>query len=185
MLKDFPDVNPEPLGKDAELPHISWRFWFATTQGMQADVMAASRRTLTDAEAANALCLDRPCLEVDALHTLLDQSGTSDWTPEKLPAKPAYQAPAVRAVEELFHGALSGGDPLPAMFEDDPEDAPSRLLLERNVSAQDDYLTGVLQERNLRDDSISELWTWRMETPGFDGTPQISWQQRPLPKKAE
>lgn len=124
LLKDYPDANPEPLGKDAELPHISWRFWFATTQGMQADVMAASRRTLTDAEAANALCLDRPCLEVDALHTLLDQPGTSDWTPEKLPAKSAYQAPAVRAVEELFHGALSGGDPLPAMFEDDPVDAP-------------------------------------------------------------
>lgn len=197
LLRDSPEASPAGPGEEARLPHVSWRFWLTTTQGMQADVMAAARRTLTDAEAANTLCLGKPCLKTDALQALLDQPGTRDWTPDSQAPQASYHSrwpeqarsdqamtsPA-RAVQELFHTALSS-DSLPFLFQDDPDNAPLRLLLERNINGQEDYLGGILQQRGLLDDSISEVWTQRLETPGFDSQSQVHWQQRPLCRRSE
>ena len=106
----------------------------------------------------------------------------SAW-PDKAPHGKAMTSPA-RVVQELFHTALLG-EGLPYLFEDDPAHPPLTLLMDRNVAGQDDSLIATLIETGVLDDSISEIWTYRLETFSLDGKPQVEWQQRQVCRRSK
>lgn len=150
-------------------PHLRWRLVLQPAMGQLADVSAASRRMLDEAEAGTADCLGTPCL-----------SGDPAWGPEDgwrvLPQPPEPEAvgssPAATAAAALAR-ALQGEDAY-----GEPQDAVGGrpqliLVISQGIDGQDPPLAAVGQVPNAMDDAIEQIWLRRIAS-----ATAVDWERR-------
>jgi hypothetical protein len=166
LLKSIPAEHVANSASFGVGPHVSWRFVMAARMGMLADVERASRKELTQAQAAAADCLGEPCL------SLSDAEGpVGKWRPAQPPtvAGPRYARgsgsvdhPARVAQELLAAAAPDGLEPA-----DYKPDSPRMVfVISLNVSGQDEAAMGLLHDAMVMDDAIAEIWTRRQQFAG-------------------
>jgi len=157
-------------------PHVSCRFVMAPVMGMSAAVNWASRKEVPDHDARRADCLGESCLSLaDPSGPLVPASAWRTLGPSQLQA-PGYRghsasgvAKPARAVEELWAAIASDGmDPLP-YHEEQPH---FTVVMSFDVVGQDSAAQGLVRQALVMDDSISEIWTQRLEYA--DANPDFS-----------
>ncbi len=62
LVESLGEAQVAPLSEFGEGPHVVWRLATQELQGNRAALIAASRRVLTEAEAAALSCMGEPCL---------------------------------------------------------------------------------------------------------------------------
>lgn len=163
-------------------PHVSWRFAMAPVMGIQSDLLYASRKEISDAEAQKADCLGERCLD------LIDPLGPDrNWqlTPAPQLAAPVYAtrsdlSPSInitrptRVIEELW--ALMSGEGMDQLpFQE--EKPQFEFVISWNTFGQDVAVSGVAKQSQVMDDSIAQVWSHRFETidsPAAFGTMYVS-----------
>lgn len=156
-------------------PNVSWRFVMGWHQGGVADVVRASRRTLSLVQAKAMDCLGVPCPALEN-----PQGPTGEWqqvTPP--PVKPAAYlgevngiATAARVSEMLYRHASAGQDQIEALATH-AEKPQLSFVISMNVDGQDYSADGLLHQQLLLDDAISDIWTRRRDA----GSGTVEWQQ--------
>jgi hypothetical protein len=163
LLMSVPDgqvADPVEFGVG---PHISWRFALAPVMGMRAGLVYASRTEVPEAQARTADCLGEPCLSV------ADPSGpVTGWEPmtSSQSDPPPYAgttdsgvATAAFGMQELWENLTADGmDPLRYM----PTQPHFVFVISVNVAGQE----GLVKQAEVMDDSVSEIWTRRLEIAG-------------------
>lgn len=156
-------------------PSVSWRFVMGSIQGRLADVIRASRRALSVAEARAMDCLGTPCM------TWVSPPGPAgEWRQIEAPAvePAAYVAQAdgiatAARISELLYRQASGGqetiEPL-AMHAAEPQ---LTFVISMDVDGQDHAADGLLHQQWLFDDAISSIWTQRRDA----GPGAVQWRQ--------
>lgn len=162
-------VPPEHLASAASFgvgPHVSWRFVMAPRMGMLSDIVSASRKVLTNAQAATLDCLGMRCL---SLASPEGPGGT--WHAATAPAlgKPAYAAshqglarPARVAQELLLTAAPDGLEAAPYH----PETPRMIFVISLNVNGQEEAVHGLLHDVAVMDDALASVWTQRLQVSG-------------------
>lgn len=157
-------------------PSVSWRFVMGWHQSRVADVVRASRRVLSPAQAKAMDCLGAPCLARENPH-----GPAGEWRPVTPPStQPATYisqvngiATAARVSERLYRQASGEQDRLIAL--PTHADKPQLIfVISMNIEGQDDSADGLLHQPLLRDDAVSDIWTRRRQA-GHDA---IAWHQR-------
>lgn len=160
-------------------PHVSWRFVTGSIMGMRANVIRASRRVVSEAEARTADCLGVRCLS------------------RSVPDGPAgeWQALSPPEFEPAVYGDADGGLPGPARVADylfsyvtrngeEPAfgahaDAPQMIfVISMNVVGQEQTASGTLHQPRLMDDAISDIWTQRRQ----GGADLVEWRRLSVPR---
>ncbi|NYT62593.1 hypothetical protein H0A66_09750 [Alcaligenaceae bacterium] len=165
-------IPPEHLGSAASFgvgPHVSWRFVMAPRMGMLSDIVSASRKVLTNAQATALDCLGVPCLSLE------DPTGPgSTWHGVATPSlgEPAFSAhhqglerPARVAQELLTLAAPEGLEATPYR----PETPRMVFVVSMNVSGQEEAVHGLLHNIDVMDDAIASVWTQRFQISGAPG----------------
>lgn len=156
-------------------PHVGWRFVFQSADGGPAKLIAASRRTFSDAEAARQRCDGTGCLQLDA-------DDPHDWQEIKAPAAPwaaaignkgaagkgpGGQAGPARAAAELLALAglmrPAGGKPqwqAPEVPEAGRPGEPFLFVIAERDLSNESYTDVRLGLTRLNDDALSAMW-WR------------------------
>lgn len=149
-------------------PHISWRFAMAPVMGMQADVIYAARKEITDNQAQKMMCFSQPCLGLDATELPSVQTHVLD-RPLLSPAKYRAQStdgvlqPA-RMLKELW-AAFASDEPLP-YIKNQPQFV---FVISANVVGQDSSTLGTGLQAVVLDDAIEQVWLQRTQTAGMEG----------------
>lgn len=163
-------VDAEHAASPAEFgigPHVSWRFALAPIMGMQAHVMYAARKEITDLAAQQAMCFAQPCLSLAAPEL---PHGQSQVLAPVLLAPTTYRAehaagiarPA-RVLEELW-AELKSEDPLPYH-----KNAPQFVfVISMDVIGQDSLSLGTGLQAMVLDDSIAQVWLQRVQVAGME-----------------
>lgn len=167
-------VDAEHIASPAEFgvgPHVSWRFALAPMMGMQAHVMYAARKEITDAAAQQAVCLAQSCLSLKAVE--LPQGQSQLLAPALLaPAtyranNPAGVARPARVLEELW-AELKSADPLP-YSKNNPQ---FMFVVSMDVIGQESLSLGTGLQTMVLDDSIAQVWLQRVQVTGME--PELS-----------
>ncbi len=156
-------------------PSVSWRFVMGWHQGGVADIVRASRRTLTPAQAKIMDCLGSPCLALEN-----PNGPAGDWQPMATPpTKPAAYvtqtngiATAARASEMLYRHASAGQEQIEALATHGTKPQLT-FVISMNVEGQDYSSDGLLHQQLILDDAISDIWTRRRDA----GPDTVDWQQ--------
>lgn len=149
-------------------PHISWRFAMAPVMGMQADVIYAARKEITDNQAQKMMCFSQPCLGLDATELPSVQTHVLD-RPLLSPAKYRAQStdgvlqPA-RMLKELW-AAFASDEPLP-YIKNQPQFV---FVISANVVGQDSSTLGTGLQAVVLDDAIEQVWLQRTQMAGMEG----------------
>ena len=153
-------------------PHLAWRFVFGPVQGNRAHVERAGRAELNQADAAKRECLGEPCLSASSTTDPSDAWRT--FTPPALSAA-VFREPddaelpgPARVAQMLFLNATGGSgqaEPSESASIGQPEMV---FRISKNVSGQDSGVTGLLHQRGLMDDAVSELWASLRMTSGSE-----------------
>ena len=158
----------EELGADAVAPveefgvgpNVSWSFVMQPVQGHQAMLVAASRKELSDVEAAWSACLYGLCLSVGW------ESGPQAWDTVEAPAFEELAPMFDLAVGEwellnpevMTAVVIAAADFDPLMSEvSGPERVIAQLVIDKNVG-QSWALSAVLRQGDLMDDSLAAIW---------------------------
>jgi len=158
-------------------PHVSWRFVTEPIMGMEANVVRASRRELTSAEARAAQCLGVSCLSLSA-----PEGPVGNWqvmsppsdaaTVTYLDADGVIARPA-RVADYLYSYATRYGED-PA-YSTSPNEPQMTFVISMNVVGQDVSTFGLLHRGNLMDDAVSDIWTRRVQ---FGAGPEaVEWSE--------
>ena len=157
-------------------PSVSWRFVMGSIQGQLADVVKASRRVLSSADAKAMDCLGTPCM---SLRTVVGP--TSDWKPMKTPtvapstfvAQAHGVATAAWISELLYKQGSAGQDQIEAlsMHASQPQ---LTFVISMAVDGQDQSADGLLHQQLLMDDAVSGMWTERRDA----GPDSVQWRQK-------
>lgn len=163
-------VDPEHVGSPADFgigPHVSWRFAMAPVMGMQAAVMYAARKEITDLAAQQALCFTQSCLGLEAPELPKGQAQILE-TPLLAPA--IYRAQSsygvtrpARVLEELW-AEFRSDDPLP-YSENNPQFV---FVISLDVIGQDSLSLGTGLQTMVFDDSIAKVWLQRVQVAGME-----------------
>lgn len=139
-------------------PHVRWRFVMSPLRGMNAGLDAASRRVLSDAEAARLDCLGQPC---NALNSAEGPAGR--WR-----AQPPQSAPAASFTRTTPHGPAAAGileQLVDALGEDAQRGVPfaaqgQRLVfvISSNAGGQEQHVTAVARNALVFDDAVGRQW---------------------------
>lgn len=163
-------VETEHIASPAEFgvgPHVSWRFALAPNMGMQASVLYAARKEITDSAAQQSMCFAQSCLSLEAPE--LPQGQTQVLAPTLL-APATYHAentagmtrPA-RVLEELW-AELKSEDPLPYS-----KSFPQFVfVISMDVIGQDSLSIGAGLQTIVLDDSIAKVWLQRTQAAGME-----------------
>lgn len=142
-------------------PHVRWRLVLQPAMGQLADVVAISRRVLSDAEAKAIDCLGTPCLSTEPAW------GPEDgWKP--LPSPPATATvsrsrPAIAAADlgEALQGDAAYGESSEGGSAGKPQ---LILVISAGIDGQDPPVAAVGQVPNALDDAIEQYWIRRIES---------------------
>lgn len=156
-------------------PSVSWRFVMGWHQSSAADVVRASRRVLTTAQAEAMDCLGAPCM------AMASSRGPDGKWQEATPPTPRFatyvatkdgSSTAAHISELLYRQASAGQDRVEAL---PMHDATPQLtfVISMNVEGQDTVADGLLHQQLLQDDAVSDIWTRRREA----GVDTVDWQQ--------
>lgn len=163
-------VDAEHIASPAEFgvgPHVSWRFVLAPIMGMQANVMYAARKEITDSAAQQAMCFAQPCLSLEAVEL---PQGQSKVLASTLLAPAIYRSEnadgmtrAARVLEELW-AELKSEDPLPYS-----KNTPQFVfVVSMDVVGQDSLSLGTGLQIMVLDDSIDKVWLQRVQVAGME-----------------
>ena len=166
LLGSVPDGQVAGLEEFGIGPNISWRFVMMPVMGIKSDVIYASRKEVTEAQAQAADCLGSPCL------ALIDPQGPDrNWNSIPSPQLPAQvysknnnfelTAPT-RVIEELWASISSDEMDILPYSKEQPQ---FEFVVSRNTFGQDDSVSALVKQFPVMDDSISEVWTRRIEIP--------------------
>lgn len=144
-------------------PSLAWRFVFGSVQGNRAHVERAGRAVLDPADAAGRDCLGASCMSVSS-----PRNAGGAWhvfTPPALDAA-AYResdeaglpGPA-RVAQMLFLNATGGSGQAEFSESASVEHPEMVFLISKDVSGQGNSIIGLLHQRGLMDDAVSEIWT--------------------------
>lgn len=147
-------------------PHVSWRFVTGSLMGMRANVIRASRKMVSDAEAGATDCLGIPCSSLVAV-----EGPEGKW---QQMAPPSDSPAAYRHLEEAVANPARIADYLFAYATRDGEepaegtsDAPQMIfVISMNVVGQEQTAFGLLHQTRLMDDAVSDIWTRRIQVGG-------------------
>jgi hypothetical protein len=142
-------------------PHVSWRLVTAPVMGTRADIVAAGRTELSDAQAQDMTCLGSPCLS-----PVMAVESAAPWGPEE--ETPLDTDPVPFEVERA--GLLTPAAAIDQLtsesdfaeagqFRKIPE-VPEPLLevvIDINL-AQDSVLDAGMRRDGLMDDSVAAIW---------------------------
>lgn len=159
-------------------PNLIWRFVFSPVQGNRAHIERASRAELSQTDTAGQNCLGVPCLSAS---NPTGPSGTwSALTPPALDAA-VYHEPddaglpgPARTAQMLFLHATGGSGQAEFSESASVEQPEMVFLISKNIEGQDSNISGLLHQRGLMDDAVSELWTLLRLAP--ESEPE--WQQK-------
>ena len=151
-------------------PHVRWRLVLQPAMTQVADVVAISRRVLSDAEAEAIDCLGTPCLSTDPA------CGPEDgWKP--LPSPPATATvsrsrPAIAAADlgEALQGDAAYGESSEGGSDSEPQ---LILVISAGIDGQDPPVAAVGQVPNALDDAIEQYWIRRIESDT-----SVDWERR-------
>ncbi len=151
-------------------PHVRWRLVLQPAMTQVADVVAISRRVLSDAEAEAIDCLGTPCLSTDPAW------GPEDgWKP--LPSPPATATvsrsrPAIAAADlgEALQGDAAYGESSEGGSDSEPQ---LILVISAGIDGQDPPVAAVGQVPNALDDAIEQYWIRRIESDT-----SVDWERR-------
>lgn len=152
-------------------PNVSWSFVMQPVQGHQAMLVAASRKVLSDEEAAWSACLYGLCLSVGW------ERGPQAWDTVETPAfeelAPVFDL-AVGEWELLnpevmaaVVSAAAGFDPLMSEVSG-PERVIAQMVIDKNVG-QDWSVAAVLRQGDLMDDSLAAIWHMAVDVGFVEG----------------
>lgn len=163
-------VDAEHIASPAEFgvgPHVSWRFALTPIMGMQAHVMHAARKEITDAAAQQAMCFAQPCLSLDAPELPQGQSqvlAPALLTPATYRAEHAAgMARPARVLEELW-AEFKSEDPLPY----NTSTPQFVFVISMDVIGQDSLSLGTGLQTMVLDDSIAQVWLQRVQVAGVE-----------------
>ncbi len=156
-------------------PSVSWRFVMGWHQSSAADVVRASRKVLSPAQAEAMDCLGAPCMDMKS-----PSGPDGQWRATTPPdAKVATyvaindgSSTAARVSDLLYRHASAGQDRIEAL---PMHDATPQLtfVISMHVEGQDDAVDGLLHQQLLQDDAVSDIWTRRREA----GVDTVEWRQ--------
>lgn len=156
-------------------PSVSWRFVMGWRQSSVADVVYASRRVLSDAQAKAMDCLGTPCMGRKNPH-----GPGGEWQPiTPRPAKPAnYVARAnggatPARISELLYRHASAGQEQIEVLGTHAAKPQLTFVISMNIQGQDHTADGLLHQQLLLDDTVSDIWTRRNDA----GAGTVEWQQ--------
>lgn len=142
-------------------PHVSWRLVTSPVQGATADIIAAGRTELSDAQAQDMRCLKSPCLS-----TGMNIDGAAPWSVEEetplngdpVPfqfARAGLLTPAA-AIDQL---ALESNLREMGRFRESPAlpDPFLEAVIEIDL-AQDSVLDAGMRRGGMKDDSVAAIW---------------------------
>ena len=166
LLGSVPDGQVADLEEFGVGPNISWRFVMMPVMGIKSDVIYASRKEVTEAQAQAADCLGSPCL------ALIDPQGPDmNWNSIPSPQLPAQvysknnnfelTAPT-RVIEELWASISSDEMDILPYNKKQPQ---FEFVVSQNTFGQNDSISALVKQFPVMDDSISEVWTRRIEIP--------------------
>lgn len=144
-------------------PNLAWRFVFGPVQGNRAHIERASRTELSPAAAAGQNCLGTPCLSVTS-----PPGPSGAWRAFSPPALDAavYHEPddaglpgPARMTQMLLLNATGGSGQAKFSESASIKQPEMVFLVSKNIEGQDSSISGLLHQRGLMDDAISELWT--------------------------
>lgn len=168
-------VPVAPAGYFGVGPNLSWRFVMGWSQSHVAEAVRASRRVLSETEAAAMDCLGAPCLSLES-----SQGPSGAWQPVEAPgiAPPAYVAhvdsvATAARISELLYRHASGGQPQVEALAVHNARPQLTFVISMNVDGQDHAANGLLHQQQLFDDAISDIWTRRLDA----GSGAVQWQQ--------
>lgn len=162
LLQDLDAENVASLDEFGVGPHVSWRFVMAPVMGMQAAVLYAARKEISDATAQKTMCFALSCLALEAPE--LPQGQVQVLTPKSV-------APAQYRTENLYGGArparvleelwaeFRSDDPLP-YSKDNPQFI---FVISSNVIGQDSLVLGTGLQTIVLDDAIAKIWLQRWQ----------------------
>lgn len=162
LLQDLDAENVASLDEFGVGPHVSWRFVMAPVMGMQAAVLYAARKEMTDATAQKTMCFALSCLALEAPE--LPQGQVQVLTPQSV-APAQYRTensyggtqPA-RVLEELW-AEFRTDDPLP-YSKNNPQFV---FVISSNVIGQDSLVLGTGLQAIVLDDAIAKIWLQRWQ----------------------
>ena len=167
VVKSTPAGVPvAPASEFGVGPNIGWRFVMSPIQGMRSGLLYASRKELSDAEAKRADCLGVPCLG------FYDPTGPDKgWRTIDAPSlnAPVYNNPKnlglnqpTRVIEELWASISSEEMDILPYNKKQPQ---FEFVVSQNTFGQNDSISALVKQFPVMDDSISEVWTRRIEIP--------------------
>ncbi len=177
-IEEFGDAaDPADFGLG---PHVGWRFVFQSGDGGAVRLIAAARRTYSDAEAARLRCDGQSCLS-------LDGEDARKWQEMKAPALPWTRSVGGKGIEEQASPARSAADLLavagllraaggkpqwraPEVPEAGRPGEPFLFVLTERDLSNETYIATVLGLTRLNDDALSAQWWRRLDFGGEPAT---------------
>lgn len=169
LAESIPAEHLAPLSEFGVGPHSSWRFSMSPVMGLQADVLYASRKEITDAAAQQMACLSEPCLSLE--NSRLPSQYSQEAQPAEFP-KANYQnknaqgtTVAARVAQELWTLLNAEGmDPLTYN-----KAAPHFIfVISTDIEGQESNSTGVGVQMLVFDDEIKQVGVQRQEIAGSE-----------------
>ena len=160
LLQNLDAENVARLDEFGVGPHVSWRFVMAPVMGMQAALLYAARKEITDEAAQKTMCFALSCLALEAPE--LPQGQVQVLTPQSVaPAQYRTENPyggtqPARVLEELWT-EFSSDEPLP-YSKDNPQFV---FVISSNVIGQDSLALGTGLQTMVLDDAIAKIWLQR------------------------
>lgn len=142
-------------------PHVSWRLITRPVQGTTADIVAAGRTEISDAQAQKMTCLNNPCLSSG-----MDVQDAASWgAEEKMTPNPEPVPFQVRRDGLLTPAAAIDDLTRERNFDEQGQQRENpnlpdpffEAVIEINL-AQDSMLDAAMRMGGLKDDSIAAVW---------------------------
>ncbi|HSH49269.1 MAG TPA: hypothetical protein VK991_11855 [Halomonas sp.] len=141
-------------------PHVSWRLITRPVQGARADILAAGRAELSDAQAQEMPCLNGPCLSLDMELERAAPWGELQEVPLTLdapyPVMHSGQLTPAAAIEQLT-GSDRLSDTGPVRETPGLPEPLLEAVIDINL-AQDSALDARMRRGGLMDDSVAAIW---------------------------
>ncbi|MCC5977365.1 MAG: SH3 domain-containing protein [Salinarimonas sp.] len=185
IAESFGEARTPPPEAFGAGEHVSYRFEFRPIQGRVADLVAASRQVIPDAEAQGMECLTLMCLHLGSVGegsmTWRDDAGrgTGFDRPYEDIRNGVYTPATMMDLLTLEIGVsrISDGRLIWSGFEESESVRPGEPFMETILDvnlAQDYGIEAVLRWGNLMDDSVAAIWSRAMTFPSGDAEPHLA-----------
>lgn len=169
LAESIPAEHVAKLSEFGVGPHVSWRFAMAPVMGLQADVLYATRKEITDTEAQKTMCFSEACLSLEG--SRLPEQYTQQLNATELPIAnypskndQGSTRPA-RVAQELWALLSADGmDPLPY----NSNEPHFVFVISMDVEGQESNTAGVAMQMIVFDDSIKNIGVQRQEVAGLE-----------------